>query len=388
MQKRLKLIVSVTIISALFLSTCGIQTALSSGSPESLEDVTLNVATAGDVNMVELQEAVGKEFSQKYSDLSINVIGTGSGDLGSREIFNKLKAQKDAKQKQWDIDVAVVNQSIMEDLMKEGLLEKYVPISDNKKYVISADSVNSLGVDVNDYVIPMYHNQLVLAYNSEQVKDIPYTFDQLEKWIQAHPRRFGYSGVSSTSGAAFVTAYTYWKSEDYIQLTEGPYDPKLVDKWPQIMKELKALPVTSTLGDNDTLNSLNRGEFDMGPVWSDMFLESKAEGSLNSNIKMKVIAPGLPGQTMYVVIPKKAKNKEWAVRYADFLTSPEVQARFIVELNYLYPGIDANVTKSKVSQEGKTPLFSDITTEDLGRKSLSFPLQVYCDKLQITYEKG
>ncbi|MDA8227512.1 MAG: extracellular solute-binding protein [Desulfitobacterium hafniense] len=390
MQKGLKRLLSVTIIAALLLTGCGYYASLSSRSSGKLEPVTLNIATAGDIDMMELQEkAVGKEFSQKYSDVVINVVGTGPGDSGSREIFAKLKAQKEENKKVWDIDVAIVHQSIMKEMMKEGLLEKYVPMSQNKKYVTSADSVNSLGIDVDDYVIPMFHNQVVLAYNPEQVKEVPYTFEQLVKWIQAHPRRFGYNGISNDmSGAAFVTAYTYWKSEDYKQLTEGPYDPKLEKKWPSILKELKALPVIYTSGTEGTLDMLNRGDIDMGPVWVDMFSDWKAEGRMNLDLKMTVIAPGLPGQTMYVVIPKKAQNKEIAIKYADFLTSPEVQARVIVERNGWYPGIDANVTLAKVSEQGKTRLFSDITTEDLGKKSQSFPLQDYFNKLQIAYEKS
>lgn len=352
------------------------------------EPVTLNVVTAGDTNMEELQrDAVGKDFTKVNPEVSINVVGTGPGDAGSQTIFQKLKAQKEAGKTEWDIDVAIVHQSIMSEMMKEGLLEKFVPMSANKDYVISADSKNSLGTDVDGYVIPMFHSQTVLAYNPDKVKDVPQNFEELVKWIKANPNRFGYNGVKGgMSGQAFLAAYTYWKSGDYKQLTEGPYDAKLEEKWSAIIKELKALPVTYTNGNNGTLDMLNRGEIDMGPVWVDMFLTWKAEGRMNPDFKMKLI-DSMPGQPMYVVIPKNAKNKEMAIKYADFLTSPEGQAKFIVERNGWYPGIDAAAVMPKVSEDGKAKLFSDVTPDDLANNAQVFPLINYFKNLIAAFDK-
>jgi len=361
-----------------------------SEQPKSNEPVTLNVATAGDTNMVELQEKlVGPEFVKQHPNVKINVVGTGPGDAGSAKIFEKLKAQKDAGKNEWDIDVAIVHQSIMEQLMKEDLLEQYVVHSANRNYVTSADSKNSLGTDVNGYVIPMFHSQVAIAYNPDKVNPVPSNFEELVAWIKAHPNRFGYNGIKNgMSGVAFMTAYVYWKSGDYKQLSLGPYDPKLEEKWPPILKELKSLPVTYTNGNNGTLDMLNRGEIDMGPVWVDMFLLWKSEGRMNPNYRMKIIDPGLPGQPMYVVVPKKAKNKDVALQYADFLTSPKIQASVIVEKYGWYPGIDASVVLPEVSEQGKKNLFTDITPEDLEKRVLSFPIVPYFKNLQTAYEKN
>lgn len=354
------------------------------------EPVTLNVATAGDTNMEELQKvAVGKQFAEQNANVKINVVGTGPGDAGSQSIYQKLKAQKDAGKNEWDIDVAIVHQSIMKELIKDDLLEKFVPVSANKEYVTSSDSKNSLGVNIEGYAIPMFHSQVAMAYNPEKVKEVPQNFEELVKWINENPNRFGYNGIKNgMSGVAFVTAYTYWKSGDYQVLSEGPYDTKLEEKWPAIMKELKSLPVTYTNGNNGTLDMLNRGEIDMGPVWVDMFLLWKSEGRMNPDFRMKIISPGLPGQPMYVVVPKNAKNKETAIKYADFLTSPEIQASVIVERNSWYPGIDAASVLPKVSEEGKNKLFTDVSTDDLSTKVLSFPIVDYFDHLKTAYEQN
>lgn len=376
--------------SVVLLAGCGQAPAAKNAEPAKNEPITLNLVTAGDTNMEEMQKkAVGPDFSQKYSNVSLNVVGTGPGDAGSQKIFSKLKAQKDAGKKEVDIDVAIVHQSIMKDLIENDLLEKYVPMSANKQLVNAADSKNSLGTNIEGYAIPMFHSQVAIAYNPDKVKEAPGSFDELTAWIKANPKRFGYNGIKNgMSGVAFVTAYTYWKTNDYKALTEGPYDKKLEEKWSTVMKELKSLPVTYTNGNNGTLDMLNRGEIDMGPVWVDMANVWKDEGRLNPNIRLKLISPGLPGQPMYVVVPKNAKNKDMAIKYADFLTSPEMQAKVIVERNSWYPGIDASAVLPKVTETGKNKLFKDISAEDLAKKGQSFPLAEYLKNINTAYEKN
>ncbi len=350
----------------------------------------LNLATAGDTNMTDLQEKyIVGEFQGKFPDSKVRVVNTGAGDAGSQKIFEKLKAQKDAGKTEWDIDLAIVHQSAMKQLIDNDLLEQWTEQSANKQYVVSDDSKNSLGTNVEGYVIPLFHSQVALAYNPEKVTDFPQNFEALVTWMKANPNRFGYNGIQNgASGVAFATAYTYWKTGDYKALSEGPYDAALEQKWPAVMKELKSLPVTYTNGNNGTLDMLNRGEIDMGPVWVDMFNSWVNEGRMNPKYSMKLIEPGIPGQPMYIVIPKNAKNKEAAMQYADLLSSPEIQANIIVGQYSWNPGIDAGVVFPMVSDEVKAKLYKDITAEDLSKRSQSFPISEFFGNLKSAYEKN
>ncbi len=65
-----------------------------------------------------------------------------------------------------------------------------------------------------------------------------------------------------------------------------------------------------TPGNAGTLDMLNRGEIAMGPVWVDMFYTWQADGKLPPNMKLKLVAPGMPGQPMYYAIPAKAAQRE------------------------------------------------------------------------------
>ena len=351
--------------------------------------VTLNVVTAGDTNMHDLQKNVlGPEFEKRNPGVKINAVGSGPGEAGSRVVVNKLKSQKDAGVARWDIDVAIVHQIVMPELIQQNLAARYATDLATWKLMTASDGRNALGFNVEGYVMPMFHSQVVLAYNPEIVKSVPGTFDELVAWIKANPRKFGYNGVKGgMSGVAFTTGWTYWKTGQYDKYAKGPYDKAAETGWPTAIKELKALPVTVTSGNNDTLDRLNRGEIAMGPVWVDMLIDLKNQGRMDPKIRMKLIAPGFPGQPMYLVVPQNAANASIARKYVEFVTSPEIQARVIVERNGWYPGIDGQHVLPHVSDKAKALLFQDVPPDALARHGLSFPLSSYFKDLMTAYEE-
>ena len=354
------------------------------------EKIVLNVVTAGDTNMHELQKNVfGPAFVQMFPNVEINAVGSGPGDPGSRIIFQKLKSEKDANVAKYDIDVAIVHQSIMPEMIQNDLLAKYAPEIGTYKMMTAANGRNALGFNVEGYVMPMFQSQVVLAYHPDMVTNPPNTFDELVAWIKANPKKFGYNGIKGgMSGQGFVTGWAYWKTGKYDQYAKGAYDKGAEGGWPAAFKELKGLPVTLTTGNNDTLDKLNRGEIAMGPVWVDMLINMKNEGRMDPKIKMKLIAPGLPGQPMYLVVTKKAANYEMAKKYVEFITSPEQQAKVIVERQGWLPGIDAKHVLPVVSAKAKTMLFGDVPPDALEKYGLVFPQQQYFKNLLTAYEEN
>ncbi len=351
---------------------------------------TLNVVTAGDTNMHDLQRNVfGPEFEKRNPGVKINAVGSGPGEAGSRVIVNKIKSQKDAGVAKWDVDVAIVHQIVMPDLIQQELVARFAPEIATYKLMTAADGRNALGFNVDGYVMPMFHSQVVLAYNPEMVKAPPSSFDELVAWIKANPKKFGYNGVKGgMSGVAFTTAWVYWKAGQYDKYVKGPYDKADQARWAAAIKELKSLPVTLTTGNNDTLDRLNRGEIAMGPVWVDMLIDLKNQGRMDPKIRMKLISPGFPGQPMYLVVTKNAANYELAKKYVEFITSPEVQAKVIVERNGWYPGIDGQHVLPHVSDKAKALLFQDVPPDTLSKHGLSFPLNPYFKDLMTTYEEN
>ena len=109
---------TVAILAALVLGWTGLGAA----------QTTLNVVTAGDTNMHDLQRTVfAPEFEKRNPGVKVNAVGSGPGEAGSRVIVNKIKSQKDAGVAKWDVDVAIVHQIVMPELIQQKLVARYAP---------------------------------------------------------------------------------------------------------------------------------------------------------------------------------------------------------------------------------------------------------------------
>jgi ABC-type uncharacterized transport system YnjBCD substrate-binding protein len=216
----------------------------------------------------------------------------------------------------------------------------------------------------------------------------PKNFDELEEWIKANPKKFGYNGVKGgMSGVAFTAAFLYNKTGKYELYSKGPYDKANTEGWKDVFKELKSLPVVYTQGNAGTLDMLNRGEIAIGPVWVDMLLLWKSEGRMDPNIKMLLPEPGMPGQPMYLVVADKAANYEAAKLFCDFIARPEIQAKYVVEKYTWHPGVDSVAVFEKCSEQAKKTLFAEVSAEEIAKKGLSLPLANYMSDMLTVYEE-
>jgi ABC-type uncharacterized transport system YnjBCD substrate-binding protein len=352
---------------------------------------TLNVATAGDQNMVDyINDYLGPKFEAANPGVSVVAVGTGPGDSGSLKIFEKLDAQAKAGAETWDVDVAVVHQRGAAQMLGADLLAKYRDEIATGKLVTRDTADNALGADVSGYVMPMFHSQIAIAYNPAIVPNPPKTYEELAKWVAENPGQFGYNGIKGgMSGVGFVMGWVEAMTGEGEKLEKGPYDPALKGKIEEALAAMKPFNanVTMTPGNAGTLDMLNRGEITMGPVWVDMFYTWVADGKMNPEIKLAIIGPGLPGQPMYYIIPAKAASQDLARKFVELATSPEVQAEGIVERFNWYPGIDAPHVQSQLDEATWSKLFTDVTPEDLASKGKPFPLSDYFTEILETYER-
>lgn len=363
---------------------------LLTGTNSAAENIIL--MTAGDSNMLAFQQnLLAPQFTEKNPDIRIIPVHTGPGNAGSQLIYEKLHAESQANKDTWDVDIAIVHQIFMKWAMDEDLLLPFTDDIATQQYVTSPFAKNSLGVNIEGYAIPMFHSQTALAYNPEYVKDPPKTFEELVAWVKNNPGKFGYNGVKGgASGVSFVVGWVYWKTGRYEKLAiTGPIEQSEIDSWEGAFKDLEDFNqyVTYTAGNVGTLDALNRGEIWMGPVWVDMFFTFMKEGKMNPATRMILPEPGMPGQPMYYVIPKKTAHPDIAKKYIEFATTPEVQGKEIVERFNWYPGIDGSYLEGMVSDEVYKRIYSDVTPEDLQKKGLSFPLADYHTAILESYEK-
>ena len=352
---------------------------------------TINVATAGDQNMVDyIKDFLGPMFEKANPGTKVVAVGTGPGDGGSQKIYEKLAAQSSAGTEKWDFDVIVVHQKMAGQMVGEKLLSAYAGKIPTGAMATRETSQNALGANVSGFVIPMFHSQTAIAYNPALVKDVPNSYEELVAWVKKNPKKFGYNGIKGgMSGVAFVMGWIYAFGGDAAKLMAGPYDGATKAAWDASLGNLKDFnkDVVITPGNAGTLDMLNRGEIAMGPVWVDMFYTWMADGKLPPDMKLKLVAPGMPGQPMYYAIPAKAANGSLAEKFIALATSPEVQAEGIVKKFNWYPGIDAKHLEGKLDAAAWKKLFTDISPEDLASKGKPFPLGQYFNEILESYEK-
>ena len=351
----------------------------------------LNVAIGADVNVVEVHKTLlGPGFRAIEPDVELNVVGTGTGEPASRAIYTKIKAQADAGRKPWDIDVALVSMAVASQMVKEGLLLRYVPQMKNAALVKGAEVKEAFGVTVDGYVVPMFHNQIAIAYHPSKVVAPPKSFDELAAWVKANPGRFGYNGIKGgVSGVGFTIGWVYWKTGLYTQLTQGPFDKSREEAIRSAITALRDFNKQAiiTNGNAGTLDALNRGEIWMGVVWIDQLVAWKNEGRMDPAVTPALPAPGLPIYPLYLVVPREAAQKETAARYVDYIATPEVQAKAIVERFGWYPGVDPEKVLALITPKSRDLLFRGVSAQDLARYSRQMPLKEYHDLISLAYEE-
>jgi ABC-type uncharacterized transport system YnjBCD substrate-binding protein len=353
--------------------------------------VTLNVLTAGDQNMVDyITDYLGPLFTRQNPGVTVRAVGTGPGDAGSQRIWERLEAQRRANNATVDVDVAVVHQAMAGRMVAEGLLARYRDQAATSGLVTSPVARNALGQNVDGFVMPMFNSQVAIAYNPARVANPPTSFEALEGWARQNPRRFGYNGIrGGMSGVGFVFGWAYAFGPDQRRLIEGPFDAEAVAALTPALQRLREFNrnVVITPGNAGTLDALNRGEIDMGPVWMDMFYTWQAEGRLSPNLRLVLPESGLPGQPMYYVIPQRAAQADLARRFIELATSPPVQAEGIVRRFNWLPGIDAQHVQAHLDQQTWNRLFRDVPPEALARGARPMPQADFMRAIQEAYER-
>ncbi len=351
----------------------------------------LNVAIGADVNVVEVHKTLlGPGFRDTDKDVELNVVGTGTGEPASRAIYTKIKAQADTGRKPWDLDVALVSMAVAAQMVKEGLLYRYVPQLRNAALVKGPEVKEAFGVAVDGYVVPMFHNQIAIAYHPSKVPTPPRSFDDLAKWVAANPGKFGYNGIKGgVSGVGFTIGWVYWKTGLYKQLTQGPFDKTKEGAIREAIGGLRDFNRNAliTSGNAGTLDALNRGEIWMGVVWIDQLVAWKNEGRMDATVTPVLPAPGLPIYPLYLVVPREAASRDAAVRYIDYIATPEVQAKAIVERFGWYPGVDADKVLPLINAKSRELLFRGVSADDLAKYSRQMPIKEYHDLITLAYEE-
>ncbi|MFA5851470.1 MAG: extracellular solute-binding protein [Spirochaetales bacterium] len=187
------------------------------------------------------------------------------------------------------------------------------------------------GVLVKGYLAPFHRNQTGILYDPQRVTNPPQTWAELNAWIDAHPKEFGFNDPSKGgSGQSFVhtvIAQTTGGLEKY----KGDSDvvPSKVANWNIAWKWFtdRMDKLTITVSNNDSIIRMNGGEISMTVAWDDNVKDMISKGNLFKRAKMYIPTMGLAGGGDTMGVLKNAKNKAAALLWINFIQSKEQQLK-------------------------------------------------------------
>ncbi|UWQ00303.1 ABC transporter substrate-binding protein [Aliiroseovarius crassostreae] len=190
-------------------------------------------------------------------------------------------------------------------------------------------------VPVEGYESPWAMAQVVFMYDTADIDAPLPSAKQILEWAKTHPGRFTYPQPPDFLGTTFLKQMLVDLIEDPALLSQPVSDETYADVteplWayleeltPVLWREGRAYPPNGTR----QIQLINDGELDLAISFSPGAASTAiANYELPDTVRTFVLQKGTIGNASFVAIPYNSGSKEGAMVLADFLLSPEAQAR-------------------------------------------------------------
>ncbi|MGQ9365137.1 ABC transporter substrate-binding protein [Azospirillum sp. ST 5-10] len=190
-------------------------------------------------------------------------------------------------------------------------------------------------VPVDGLEAPWGMARFVLVHDTATLPDPPRSVRSLLGWATANPGRFTYPQPPNFLGTTFLKQVLIALTPDPALLRSPAVDPSFADATAPLWAYLDALHPVLWRGGRvfpasgpDQRRLLNDGEVDLSLAFTALEAASAIEaGLLPPTARVYALDGGTIGNASFVAIPYNANAKEGAMVVADFLLSPEAQAR-------------------------------------------------------------
>jgi putative spermidine/putrescine transport system substrate-binding protein len=290
------------------------------------------------------------DFEEKY-DIKVNLI---IGDQTAN--FNKAISEKDMEK--GTIDAMIVGGQWVKTTMDLDLfwgpIKHLIPEAD-----MLAPSLWEVqeGVLTKGYLAPFHRNQTGILYDPQRVSNPPQTWEDLEAWIDANPKKFGFNDPSKGgSGQSFVHTMikeTTGGLEKYVGDTE--VDPAKVANWNLAWEWANSRKdkLTFTVSNNDSIIRLNDGEIAMTFAWDDNVKDMINKGNLFSRARMYIPTMGAAGGGDTMGVLKNSPRKAAALLFIAHITSPEQQLKKYEMLGAYPARIDIEIGDTLLTEKDR-----------------------------------
>jgi putative thiamine transport system substrate-binding protein len=190
-------------------------------------------------------------------------------------------------------------------------------------------------VPTEGYESPWGSSQFVLIYDSAAVSELPRSIPALLEWAAAHPGRLTYPAPPDFLGTTFLkhVLLELTPNPEVLQrpVEEADFHAVSAPMWrwlkeakPHLWRGGASYPASGPAQEQ----LLYDGEVDFAMAFHPGAATAGIEaGSLPKSARTFILEKGTIGNTHFVAIPFNAAHREGAMVVADFLLSPEAQAK-------------------------------------------------------------
>ncbi len=277
----------------------------------------------------------GREVERRYGVTVEHVKLSDTAEAVSRVLGEKAAGRHHGG----SVDMIWINGENFAAMKRNGLLfGPWVESLPNWRYVDVTDKPTVLSdftVPTDGLEAPWGMAQIVFFYDTARMTDPPRSMRALLEWARANPGRFAYPQPPDFHGSTFLKQALNELVEDPAILAnpaeEAGFDRATAPLW-TFIEELK--PLLWRGGRVYPQNSaklrtlLADGEIDIAFSFNPSEASNAiANFELPETVRSFVFEGGTIGNTNFVAIPYNASAKAGAMVLADFLLSPEAQAR-------------------------------------------------------------
>lgn len=296
---------------------------------------TVNISMYGGDDAINayVDDYVTPELKERYD---VTLERTPVSDIA--EVVNKLLNEKQAGKEEGTVDVVWINGENFatgaEAALWFGPWAEELP---NAKYIDwESPSINrDFGYPVEGREAPWGKAQFVMIYDSAKVENPPKSMDELREWTGENPGRFTYPAPPDFTGNAFIEQVLYGVTGE-VETFQKPFDEEIfAEKSPEVYEFLNDVePNLWREGETYPESSTRLEElYQNGEVWISMSYNPQlAQRQVNKGLypestRTYLLDGGTLNNTHYLAIPFNAPNKDGAQVVANFLESPEAQAK-------------------------------------------------------------
>lgn len=277
---------------------------------------------------------VGDQVAADYGVTLEHVKLTDTADAVTRVLTEKQAGEND----DGAIDMIWINGANFNAMKEAGLL--FGPYSEqlpNWAFVdVDGKTVRTdFTVPVEGYESPWAMAQVVFIHDTADMPETLGSMQEVLTWAQANPGRFTYPQPPDFLGTTFLKQVLVDILPDAAVLSEPASDESYgtvtAPLWeyldaltPVMWREGRAYPTTG----NAQFQLIADGEVDLAISFSPGAATAAiANNELPDTVRTFVLDKGTIGNASFVAIPYNSGSKEGAMLVANFLMSPEAQAR-------------------------------------------------------------